>query len=333
MEEQTEVVKNQGCQVDMAWVEDYGNLPVNVDKCRIPDLQNRKPLLISVLVPTRQRPDMLLRMLTSLFDTADQPERLETVLYIDDDDTATQELKLDKWNIRRLVGPRQAMGRLNAICYAHSFGDIIILGNDDVVVRTRGWDTRIRQEVDRFHDQIYLFYPNDLYKGKKLSVFPILSRTTCDAIGDPFPADYRGAFIDVHIMDIFRQLEGCGHKRVSFLSDVVFEHMHYRLGKSTYDATYRARDRFIDDQTFMILNGVRGWAVRRLRALIENTGSTSEERLKMSKPAGGWFFHLAWDVLRNGSSPLSWRLRLFVWMWLRFIYRNARRTIKKTSPT
>ena len=223
------------------------------------------------------------------------------------------------------------MGKVNAICYAHSTGDIIILGNDDVVVHTRGWDTRIRHEVERFPDQVYLFYPNDLYKGRKLSVFPVLSRITCDVIGDPFPADYRGAFIDVHIMDIFRQLEGCGHGRVSFLGDVVFEHMHYRLGKSTYDSTYRERDRFADDQTFMVLNGVRCWAVRRLKALIENTGSTPEERLKISKPAGGWFFQLAWNVLCTGSSPLSWRLRLFFWMWLRFIYRVAKRILRKVA--
>jgi hypothetical protein len=266
-------------------------------------------------------------MLSSLFGLADRPERLEAVVYIDDDDTLTQELKFDAWNVKRLVGPRQTMGRLNAICYAHSTGDIIILGNDDVVIRTQGWDARIRQEAKRFPDQVYLFYPNDLYKGRKFCVFPILSRAACDALGDPFPANYRGSFIDVHIMDIFKQLEGLNHRRIKYLDDVVFEHMHFRLGKSMHDATYKERERFGDDQTFMVLNGVRGWAVKRLQALIENTSPTPQERLRMSKPIGGWFFHLAWGVLRNGTSPISWRLKLFMWMCLRFIYRNARRII------
>ncbi len=276
--------------------------------------------LISVLLPSRKRPESLMRMLSSMFSTADEPSRIEVVIYIDDDDKFSQQLEFGTWNVKRIVAPRQTMGRLNSICYARSTGKIVILGNDDVIVQTRGWDTKIRSATANFTDEVYLLYPNDMYKGQKLCTFPIVSRLTCDTIGDPFPADYKGAFIDVHIMDIFKQMEGYGHRRVRYLKDVVFEHMHYKLGKSNFDDTYRQRDRFGDDYTFVVLNDARGWAVKRLNALIVGRESTPAERLRSSKPVGGWFLNLTWNFLHGGSSPVRWRLRVFVWLWVRFLY-------------
>lgn len=283
------------------------------------------PTRISVLIPTRKRPQILERMLESLVPTAEHPEALEVVVCIDDDDEETLALDLDRWSVKRIVGPRQSMGKLNAICYARSTGGIVILGNDDIVVRTQGWDERIREAARRFPDQVYLLYPNDLMKGNRLSTFPVVSRAMCDAIISPFPAEYRGAFIDVHLLDIFRQLEGMGHKRIVYLDDVIFEHMHYRLGKSEFDATYRERDRFGDDRTFMALLEARLWAAKRLDALITGREVEIESRLQERRPPGGWFLHLAWDVLKGGSSPLPWRLRLFVWLCLRFVYKNLKR--------
>jgi hypothetical protein len=268
-------------------------------------------------------------MLNSLFSLADSPYDLEVVAYIDDDDLETLALDVSPWNVIKIVGPRQTMGRLNAACYAKSKGDIVALGNDDMVVRTRGWDTRIRGEVERFQDKVYLLYPNDMYKRSKICTFPIFSRVTCDSIGDPFPAEYRGAFIDVHVMDIFKRLGGYGYHRVVYLDDVVFEHMHYKLGKSEFDATYQARDRFGDDQAFLVLNDARSWAVQRLKAIVDGTEPTSQERLTSLRPPGGWFFQLTWNILYSGSSPFLWRFRLFIWMWLRFIYRNVRKLIAR----
>jgi glycosyltransferase involved in cell wall biosynthesis len=326
MEELSKIrIMNLENQVNISLFEQHADWPVSAVGPRLSERKNSESPLISVLLPTRQRPDVLLKMLESLFGMADRPERLEAVVYIDDDDALTQKLKFDAWNVKRLVGPRQTMGRFNAICYAHSTGDIIILGNDDMIVRTRGWDTCVRDAAGRFTDKVYLLYPNDLCKGSKICTFPILSRVTCDTIGDPFPADYRGAFIDVHVMDIFKRLYGFGHQRIAYLDDVIFEHMHYRVGKSEYDATYRERDRFGDDQTFLVLNNARGWAVQRLKAVIDGTGSTSQERLIVSRPVGGWFLQLTWNILYSGSAPLPWRIRLFFWMWLRFVYRNIKK--------
>lgn len=263
-------------------------------------------------------------MLESFFETAAHPSMADVAIYIDDDDEGTLELDLSSYNVRRVVGPRQSMGTLNAACFAATEGEIVILCNDDVIFQTKGWDTIIREAAGQYQDQIYLFYPNDLFKGEKLATFPILSRVTCDAIADPFPGEYRGAFIDVHIMDIFKQLKGAGHDRVVYLDDVVFEHMHYRLGKSEMDETYTKRDRFVDDKTFMALVGARQWATQRLLALINGENVNPDERFELLRPGAGWFINLTWGVLFRGTSKPFWRLRLFVWLWLRFFYRHLR---------
>jgi hypothetical protein len=62
-----------------------------------------------------------------------------------------------------------------------------------------------------------------------------------------------------------------------------------------------------------------------LKAIIDGKGSTSQERLVESRPVGGWFLRLAWNILHASSAPFSWRLRLFFWMWLRFVYRNLKK--------
>ena len=44
-----------------------------------------------------------------------------------------------------------------------------MLVNDDIFVRTLHWDVKIRNLQSKFHDKIYLAYPNDLNKKNKLS--------------------------------------------------------------------------------------------------------------------------------------------------------------------
>ena len=274
---------------------------------------------LSVLVPTRGRPKRLVEMLNSLSETADHIEEVEVILYINDDDTDTLQLELNDWPIKRVIGSQESMGTLNTACLRESCGDIIILGNDDVIVRTMGWDSKISQAVSRFSEEVFLIYPNDLHKGPKFSTFPILSRRTCETIGSPFPSEYQGSFIDLHLFDIFKRLEGRGYPRIQYLEDVVFEHFNFRTGKAPIDDTYLRRQRFGDDHTFLMLNEVREQAAERLVGQIEN-GAASKPGNNSFRPKQQGFISLNWSVLRDGTSPLRWRAWLYYWMWARKVY-------------
>lgn len=275
------------------------------------------PALISLLLPTRGRPRLVERFLDSVAAQSMRPEDVEVILYVDDDDAGSHALGHDRLAVKRLIGPRLTMGQYNSTCLRHAAGQIIVLANDDVVIQTRGWDERLRELDARHADKIYLGYCNDLLKGAKLAAFPILSRSTCDNLDDPFPAIYRGAFIDVHLMDVFRRLRHLGVDRVHYLEDVVFEHRHYRTGKSSFDATYGARKRFGDDDAYLAMIALRQTAAMRLQAAIKATQLPAAIAAPVSQPVHPSLMALSRSLLFDRGLPAGHRFRTWIWFLAR----------------
>lgn len=276
--------------------------------------------LISLLMPTRARPALARRFFKSVLELSSQVGSVEVILYVDDDDTESHSLDCEGLDVRKIIGPRLTMGEYNSRCLAKAKGEIIVLVNDDMVVRTYGWDARLRELDAEYEDKVYLAYGNDLFKGKKLCTFPILSRRTCELLIDPFPAQYRGAFIDYHLLDIFKRLEMLGENRIRYLEDVVFEHLHYRTGKAQIDETYTQRKRFADDLDFLALSGPRLLAAQRvysgvhLLALPEFKGVRSNVD-SLPKSLLGIFMFITRSIFFDRSLPLRWRSFLSFWFF------------------
>lgn len=270
---------------------------------------------ISLLLPTRGRPELLRRFLESVLARSERPDRVEVVIYADADDPQSHGFRVEGLEVRTLIGPRVSMGGYNTACFEQSRGEIVVLGNDDVVIQTRGWDRKLREMHAAMQDGIYLAYPNDLFKGRGLSAFPILSRKVCETLGRPFPTEYLGAFIDYHLLDIFKRLERRGHARLIYLEDIVFEHMHYRTGKGDFDEVYGKRDRFGDDDTFQRLREERSEAAARLLAAIEGEAGPHPPAATGAAP------RLLQISLLDPELPMPWRLRLLLWFIARRIAR------------
>ena len=272
---------------------------------------------ISLLLPTRGRPALVERLFKSIVETAARPERVEVILYADDDDTASHYLDSDAMRVVRIVGPAMTMGGYNNACLQQSRGDIIILVNDDMVIRTPGWDNAIADMDAGFPDKIYLAYGNDLFKKRSFCTFPVLSRHTCELLVEPYPLAYRGAFIDVHIFDIFKRLQHAGFDRIRYLSDTVFEHLHYRTGKAVCDDTYRRRKRFDDDPTFVAMAGGRSVAAQRLLCALRKAPLPPFQRAECQEyvPRGiaDAAQYFSRQLLFDRELPLSWRG--FLWYW------------------
>ena len=211
-----------------------------------------------MIMPTRGRPKQVERYIQSVIDHTSNLENIELVLYVDDDDPTSHDLDCDQLRVVKIIGPRLTMGMLNSACVEKSEGDIIVLQNDDVVIRTDGWDQILIDFHNRSKDDIYLAYPNDLHVGEKLSLFPILSRRTYKYLVTPFPESYQGGFIDYHIFEIFIRLKKLGFDRICFLENLIIEHLHYGIGKSSYDATYKSRGYWdVGDEVFVALSATR----------------------------------------------------------------------------
>ncbi|MFO0803961.1 MAG: glycosyltransferase [Gemmataceae bacterium] len=179
---------------------------------------------LSLIVPTRGRPALLTRFLKSLAATARAPQQFEVILVVDSDDAPPTVPPLP-FQVRVETGPPgRTMGELNNAGFAASCGDFIMLLNDDVIVRTRGWDRTVLRQFRRFPDRLMLVHVNDTLIRDHLCTFPILSREYLDLIGSFCPAEYERYRIDDHLQDPFDMLAAVGVRRTVWLPDVVFEH-------------------------------------------------------------------------------------------------------------
>ena len=73
-----------------------------------------------------------------------------------------------------------------------------------------------------------------------------------------------------HLFDIFKQLAKLGHDRIRYLDDVVFEHMHYVIGKAACDSTYNKRNQRADDLLFIALDEDRSSKAKLLARYIKS---------------------------------------------------------------
>src|SRR5512137_2080561 len=98
----------------------------------------------SFLLPTRGRPDLAKRFLDSVVQTTCRPEDVEVVFCVDEDDEASLNLSCEGLDVKTVtVPPGFAMGALNRTCFEASSGRFVMLINDDVIIRTRGWDREV----------------------------------------------------------------------------------------------------------------------------------------------------------------------------------------------
>ncbi len=256
------------------------------------------------------------RFFQSVVDRTTHRDAVEIIAYIDDDDTGSHHLDSREVRVDRIIGPRLAMGEYNNRCLERARGDIIILVNDDIVIRTQGWDERVRALDAEFADKIYLGYANDLIQGSKLCTFPILSRRTCEVLEDPYPAIYRGEFIDTHVLDVFKRLQHLGQDRIRYLEDVVFEHMHYGVGKAAVDETYVKRISYHDSPRFLTLRERRQEAAHRLMSSIQGkippAYSNRLPRNVFPDSLLGAVWLYAGMFLLDGNLPLRWRFSLWL---------------------
>ncbi|MEP0872333.1 FkbM family methyltransferase [Trichocoleus desertorum AS-A10] len=206
---------------------------------------------ISLLCPTRGRPDKALRLVLSVLKTAHHPERVEVLFYVDTDDSTkldyVEQLKAHKTELNRLkqcflmvnepIGVSKAW---NALATA-SQGDLLVMAADDQIYNDAGWDTRLDQETAKFPDEIFCMWFNEGHWGEKLCTFPIVSRKWCLTLGYFITGIFECLYDDLWIMDIAKRVG-----RLHYIPDVLTEHLHWGYGKAEIDSTYEFKQ--VDSQ-------------------------------------------------------------------------------------
>jgi len=117
-------------------------------------------------------------------------------------------------------------------------GDVLIMGNDDLVYQTDGWDEKLDQELNIYKDDnIYVAWMNDGINGEKHCAFPIVSREWYECLGRFTPGCFNFGYNDTWIFEVGKMLDRC-----HYIPFIKAEHLHFSTGKSEMDDTY-ARNR------------------------------------------------------------------------------------------
>ena len=191
---------------------------------------------ISILVPTRGRPEQLSRLIGSALQTAAGP--VEFVFYVDEDDDASA-AALDVMahlNVRYIRGERIVLSEMWNRCAEKANADVMMHCGDDIMFRSQGWDARVLGAFEQFPDRIVLVHGNDLFQGGRLATHGFLHRRWVEAVGHFVPPYFSSDYNDTWLTEVADTLG----RRV-YLEDVVTEHFHPLAGKAEWDLTHKER--------------------------------------------------------------------------------------------
>lgn len=201
--------------------------------------QPNTPTIISILLPTRGRKEMLKRSLESLITTASNPGRLEVLLGLDNDDVDVieyikteiapflQEHKVEcRAQIFKPLGYTQLHTYVNTLAGA-STGEWLFFWNDDAIMDSTGWDDEICKRDGEFK----LLAPTDNHEGHPYAIFPIVPRDWFMLMGHLSQNAQNDAWLShiAYMLNIFER------------TDIMVTHDRADLTGNNDDATFRAR--------------------------------------------------------------------------------------------
>jgi hypothetical protein len=198
--------------------------------------------MISLLVPTRQRPQNVERLWKSIIETATVPSDIEMVLYVDDDDDSYNNLAFPLTIVR---GPRIVLSEMWNKAAEKANGDILMYAADDIVFRTPNWDSLVIDKFKNIPDGIAFVFGNDGSKvhDGKYGTHGFMTRKWVDTLGYVCPPHFSGDYSDTWINDVAKMVGRHFH------INIMTEHLHPDFGKTELDATYKEKyQRMKDDK-------------------------------------------------------------------------------------
>lgn len=184
-------------------------------------MKSKQPDRILVAIPSLDRPKLVQRCLASLFDNG---TGAFDVLVIQN----------------RRGGIIKA---LNSSLPPQLLERYSVLGvlNDDMVVRTPGWDALVLKELSEAPG---LLYGRDGIQDARMATWHFMNVEIPLALCYIWPPQFSHMRGDMAMTEIARRA-GCLH----YKPDLFIEHLHYTAGKSEKDATYaEAYSHNADDQ-------------------------------------------------------------------------------------
>lgn len=191
---------------------------------------------ILIITPTRARPENLERLRASLLAQSEDFNSFDLVACIDTNDPKLVDYLVDAQTPGRyyVTGEPKRLGPwLNEVVKIVHPDDYDIIGflGDDVEARTHGWDKRVREAMQPDG----MVYCNDGWQGQGLPTGIFMDTTMIVKAGYMVYPELTHLYIDNHW-----KAWGEALGTLTYLDDVLLEHMHPFAGKAKTDAVYDA---------------------------------------------------------------------------------------------
>jgi glycosyltransferase involved in cell wall biosynthesis len=184
---------------------------------------------ISVLCPTRNRPENVKRLLASIAETSTvQPE---VVFYVDNDDNSFPGA-LEYADAKVMRGERLTLSDCWNKLAAIASGEILMQAGDDIVFKTKGWDDQVRRAFAAFPDRLIFVHGDDKAYGSAFGTHGFLHRAWMDAVGYFCPPYFSADCADTWLNEVANQI----NRRVPL--NFVTEHLHPYRNQAGWDKTY-----------------------------------------------------------------------------------------------
>lgn len=174
--------------------------------------------MISLLTPTRERPQRFAKMVDSAIAMAVNDFEVVAVLN-KDDQSFDRYPKFD--NVTYVRVPKRTDGKLSGLwneAAKKATGDILMMCADDFIFETAGWDVMIETAISVPSDRIVMVYGSD-HSARQAPIFPAVSREWFEAAGEFTPDHLQGWFSDEWIWSIAAEL-----RRVIYLPQLTINH-------------------------------------------------------------------------------------------------------------
>ena len=194
---------------------------------------------ISVILPTRGRTEVLKNSIMSLVDNMSDPESIEILFGVDEDDEKVLEyIKNElapilqskgieaKANIFKPIGYENLHTYVNTLASSSS-GDWIFFWNDDCLMQSKDWDKVIKSYTGEFK----LLAPKDNHGGHPYAILPIVPRDWFILIGHLSQNAQNDAWLShiAYMLNIFERI------------DIEFIHDRADITGNNNDETFKNR--------------------------------------------------------------------------------------------
>lgn len=234
---------------------------------------------ISLLVPTRGRPDFMVRLWKSALETSANPSNLEISFCLDNDDKNSmkmyREIESPQTNVVSTKRYAITLSEKWNYAYSVSSGGLFMHCADDVIFRSKNWDEILIAEFEKVPDRILFVHGRDGAKDARLGTLGFLHKNWVGVIGYFVPPYFNAGYNDAWLTEVSDRIN-----RRRFVPEIFTEHMHFKYKKAPFDNTYRdLRRKFKEDNVKKI------WADRepdreedakKLKKFIENFESKKD---------------------------------------------------------